>query len=78
MLTLLILLSGRTINAPPPPDSTIIAQNLGLTAQNVESHDDLLTRTLSKHCSLFKHVPYTCLNLLVRTSRKDICSKKKN
>ena len=35
------------MNAPPPPDSTITAMNLGLTAQNVESQDDLEILTLS-------------------------------
>lgn len=35
------------MKAPPPADSTMIAKNLGLTAQNVESQDDLETRTLS-------------------------------
>ena len=38
---------GRTMKAPPPADSTMMARNLGLTAQNVESHEDLETRTLS-------------------------------
>lgn len=70
--TLFIFERGRTIKAPPPPDSTMIAQNLGLTAQNVESQDALLTRTLSKHCSLLRQVPYTCRNLLCRTRRNDI------
>lgn len=31
------LLCGKTMNAPPPADSTIIAKNLGFTAQKVES-----------------------------------------
>lgn len=35
------------MKAPPPADSTIMAKNLGLTAQKVESHDDLDTLTLS-------------------------------
>ncbi|MPC39606.1 hypothetical protein E2C01_033146 [Portunus trituberculatus] len=26
---------GRTMKAPPPPDSTIMAQNFGLTAQKL-------------------------------------------
>lgn len=43
----LTLDSGKTMNAPPPADSTIIAKNLGLTAQNVESHEDFETLTLS-------------------------------
>ena len=38
---------GRMRNAPPPPDSTMTAKNFGLTAQNVESHDDLETLMLS-------------------------------
>ena len=37
------LACGRMRKAPPPPDSTITATNFGLTAQNVESHDDLET-----------------------------------
>jgi hypothetical protein len=41
------LACGRTRNAPPPPDSTIMARNLGLTAQKVESHEALDTRMLS-------------------------------
>ena len=39
--------SGSTMKAPPPPDSTMMATNLGLTAQNVESQEDLDTRMLS-------------------------------
>jgi hypothetical protein len=35
------------MKAPPPADSTMIAKNLGLTAQKVESHDDFETRMLS-------------------------------
>ena len=42
-----VLASGRTRKAPPPPDSTITATNLGLTAQKVESQLDLDTRMLS-------------------------------
>lgn len=38
---------GKTINAPPPADSTIQATNFGFTVQNVESHEDLDTRILS-------------------------------
>ena len=41
------LANGRTMNAPPPADSTIMARNFGLTAQNVESQEDLDTRMLS-------------------------------
>lgn len=66
------MLRGRTMKAPPPADSTMMARNLGLTAQKVESHDDLDTLMLSKHWSLFSPVPYTCRNLLERTTRKDI------
>lgn len=43
----LALLCGRTMKAPPPADSTMMARNLGFTAQNVESHDDLDTLILS-------------------------------
>jgi len=43
----LTLDNGSTINAPPPADSTMMARNFGLTAQKVESHDDLETLTLS-------------------------------
>lgn len=39
--------SGKTRKAPPPPDSTMTATNLGLTQQNVESQEDLDTRMLS-------------------------------
>lgn len=35
------------MKAPPPADSTMIAKNLGLTAQNVESQLLLDTRILS-------------------------------
>lgn len=45
--TIHTLLCGKTINAPPPADSTIIAKNLGLTAQNVESQLLFDTRMLS-------------------------------
>ena len=41
------LANGRTMNAPPPADSTMMARNLGLTAQKVESQEDFETRTLS-------------------------------
>jgi hypothetical protein len=41
------LLWGRTMKAPPPADSTMIARNLGLTAQNVESQLLLDTLILS-------------------------------
>lgn len=43
----LTLLSGKTIKAPPPALSTIIARNFGLTAQKVESQELLDTRILS-------------------------------
>jgi hypothetical protein len=43
----LTLLCGKTIKAPPPADSTMMAKNLGFTVQNVESHDDLDTLILS-------------------------------
>ncbi len=64
--------SGRTRKAPPPPDSTMTAKNFGLTEQNVESHDDLETRMLSKHCSLFRLEPKMWRNLDWRTTRNDI------
>ena len=35
------------MKAPPPADSTMMARNLGLTAQNVESQEDLETLILS-------------------------------
>ena len=35
------------MKAPPPADSTMMARNFGLTAQKVESHEDLDTLTLS-------------------------------
>ena len=41
------LANGRTMNAPPPADSTMMARNLGLTVQKVESQEDFETRTLS-------------------------------
>ena len=41
------LARGSTMKAPPPADSTMMARNLGLTAQKVESHEDLETLTLS-------------------------------
>jgi hypothetical protein len=41
------LANGRTMNAPPPADSTIMARNFGLTAQNVESQEDFDTLMLS-------------------------------
>lgn len=41
------LLWGRTTNAPPPADSTMIARNFGLTAQKVESQLLFDTRILS-------------------------------
>jgi len=43
----LTLLCGKTMKAPPPADSTMMARNLGFTAQNVESQLDLDTRMLS-------------------------------
>lgn len=43
MYSLVTLFIGNTMNAPPPADSIIIATNLGLTEQNVASHDDLDT-----------------------------------
>lgn len=43
----LTLLWGKTMKAPPPADSTMMARNFGLTAQNVESQLDLETRMLS-------------------------------
>lgn len=43
----LTLLWGRTMKAPPPADSTMMARNLGFTAQNVESHELLDTLMLS-------------------------------
>lgn len=46
-LLILTLLCGNTMNAPPPADSTMMARNFGLTAQNVESQLDLETRILS-------------------------------
>lgn len=41
------LLCGKTMKAPPPADSTIMAKNFGFTAQNVESQLLLDTRILS-------------------------------
>ena len=41
------LFKGKTIKAPPPADSTMIAKNLGLTQQNVESQEDFDTLILS-------------------------------
>lgn len=43
----LTLLCGSTMNAPPPADSTIIAKNLGFTAQKVESQELFDTLMLS-------------------------------
>ena len=40
-LTRPVLERGRTRKAPPPPDSTMTAMNLGLTAQKVESQEAL-------------------------------------
>lgn len=47
MRLLLTLLWGKTMKAPPPADSTMMARNLGLTAQKVESQEDLETLMLS-------------------------------
>ena len=41
------LVSGMTRKAPPPPDSTMQAINLGLTQQNVESHEARVILMLS-------------------------------
>lgn len=43
----LTLLCGKTMKAPPPADSTMIARNFGFTAQKVESQEDLDTLILS-------------------------------
>lgn len=53
----LTLFNGKTTKAPPPALSTMIAKNFGFTAQKVESQELFETRTLSKHCSLFKAWP---------------------
>jgi hypothetical protein len=37
------LVLGKTIKAPPPADSVIIARNFGFTVQKVESQEDLET-----------------------------------
>uniref|UniRef100_A0A1B0AUZ6 Uncharacterized protein n=1 Tax=Glossina palpalis gambiensis TaxID=67801 RepID=A0A1B0AUZ6_9MUSC len=49
-MSLLTLLCGSTINAPPPADSTMMAKNFGFTAQNVESQ--LLLETPLKISSI--------------------------
>lgn len=64
------LARGRTMKAPPPPDSTMMARNLGLTAQNELSHVTLETRMSSYIWSAFTGCPKTCRNLLWRTTRR--------
>lgn len=64
------LARGRTMKAPPPPDSTMMARNLGLTAQKELSHVTLETRMSSYIWSAFTGCPKTCRNLLWRTTRR--------
>lgn len=66
----LTLARGRTMKAPPPPDSTMMATNLGLTAQKELSHVTLETRMSSYIWSAFTGCPNTCRNLLWRTTRR--------
>ena len=66
----LTLARGRTMKAPPPPDSTMMARNLGLTAQKELSHVTLETRMSSYIWSAFTGCPKTCRNLLWRTTRR--------
>lgn len=66
----LTLARGRTMKAPPPPDSTMMATNLGLTAQKELSHVTLETRMSSYIWSAFTGCPKTCRNLLWRTTRR--------
>lgn len=58
------------MKAPPPPDSTMMAKNLGLTAQKELSHVTLETRMSSYIWSAFTGCPKTCRNLLWRTTRR--------
>lgn len=58
------------MKAPPPPDSTMMATNLGLTAQKELSHVTLDTRMSSYIWSAFTGCPNTCRNLLWRTTRR--------
>ena len=66
------LFNGTTKKAPPPAASITMAKNLGLTAQNDESHEFLVIRMLSKHSSFLCGCANTCRNLLCRTIRNDI------
>ena len=58
------------MKAPPPPASTMMATNLGLTAQKELSHVTLETRMSSYIWSAFTGCPKTCRNLLWRTTRR--------
>ena len=62
---------GRMRKAPPPPDSTITATNFGLTAQNVESHDDL--DTLKREDTII-HIHNVCTLLAPVVAKKKYCS----